>query len=298
MNLKEVHREQKRKYQECVNRIRFKSIEVDTDDVYNKLWKRIETSKKKIGVSPIWKYISIAACIALLCVSSFLIRDSFLIKPLSYLEVTALAGSKTHVLLPDSTEVWLNGDSWICYPESFDEKSRHIELIGEGFFKVTKDAHRPFLVNLDGMTIQVLGTEFNVLSKKQSNTIETTLLEGSVAIYKESNETSLPDRLLIPGEQAIYDKQNGSIRVHPVQTSYFVSWVTGDYVFEKVTFGQIIDALERSFNVKFHLKDKALKNVYLTAQFTHNESLDNILSILQISMKYKYVIKDKNVFIE
>ena len=284
MSLKEGY---KGKYADCVNRIRFKPLEVDAGIAYNKLWNRIEMSKQRIGVSPVWKYTSIAACIALLCVSSFFVWDNFRSKPLSYLEMTALAGSKVHVLLSDSTEVWLNGDSWIRYPESFDDKNRSVELIGEAFFKVTKDQHRPFHVNMD-----------NVLAQKQSDVIETTLLEGSVALYKNSNKSLVPDRILVPGEQAVYSRQSGEIEVQSVQTSFYTSWVTGDYVFENSTFGQIIQVLEHSFNVKVHLKDRSLEEVCLTARFTHDESLEEILSVLQISMRYTYTIRGKDVFIK
>ena len=70
MNMKEGDKIQ---FEEYVSRIRFKPLEVDTDAVYKRLHDRIETSRQRIGVSPIWKYTSVAACIALLCVSSFLI---------------------------------------------------------------------------------------------------------------------------------------------------------------------------------------------------------------------------------
>lgn len=283
---------------EFKNRIRFKSIKIDADTVYNRLWERIEMQNLKIGVSPVWKYVSIAACIALIGMSSFLLKKDMLPKSSAFLEVTALADSKTYILLPDSTEVWLNGDSWVRYPESFDGNSRTIELVGEAHFNVVKDAERPFSVNMNGLSVQVLGTAFNILAKKHSNSIETTLLEGSVALYKSGNKILSPDLILSPGEQAIYNRESKEIEVRQVQASHFVSWLTGRYIFEEVTFEQIIEVLERSFQVKFHLKNKELKDVHLTAKFTNGESLNDILSVLQISMKYKYAIEDKEVFIE
>lgn len=296
MNYKKIHNIEKDRTSELVNRIRFRPVNVDSDAAYNRLWKRIVNAETPIGVSSVWKYISIAASVLLLCVSSVLLQNIGK-KPLSYMEVTSMAGSKTQVLLPDSTIVWLNGDSRIRYPESFGDDERRVELIGEAFFHVTKDKERPFSVNLDRMRIEVLGTEFNVFAEEQSDIIETTLVEGSVALFSTGNETWVPDRILNPNDQAIYSKSEDKIEVHRVRSSLSTSWVTGNFFFDKVTFGDLLQVLEHSFHVKFHLKNERLERTYLTAQFTHQESLDDILSILQISLQYAYVIKDKTVYI-
>lgn len=288
----------KRKDEEIMRRIQFKPVETEPDVVYDKLWQRIMNSDTIImGVSSVWKYTSIAASIALLIVSSFLYKIHTEPRPLAYMEITSMAGSKTRVLLPDSTTVWLNGNSYIRYPEVFDKNTRQIELIGEALFDVTENKEKPFIVNLEGMHVQVLGTEFNILADANSGVIETTLIEGSVALYNEKNSTATADRILVPGEQALFDKESGSIEVRPVRTSSYTSWVTGDFFFEKITFGEILGVLERSFNVKFHLKNESIKEVFLTAQFTHKESLEEILSILQISMRYTFEIKNRDVYI-
>lgn len=287
-----------RKDEEIMRRIQFKPVETEPDVVYDKLWQRIMNSETIImGVSSVWKYTSIAASIALLIVSSFLYKIHTEPRPLAYMEITSMAGSKTRVLLPDSTTVWLNGNSYIRYPEVFDKNTRQIELIGEALFDVTENKEKPFIVNLEGMRVQVLGTEFNILADANSGVIETTLIEGSVALYNEKNSTATADRVLVPGEQALFNKESGSIEVRPVRTSSYTSWVTGDFFFEKITFGEILGVLERSFNVKFHLKNESIKEVFLTAQFTHKESLEEILSILQISMRYKFEIKNRDVYI-
>ncbi|WP_075557133.1 FecR family protein [Parabacteroides timonensis] len=287
-----------RKDEEIKRRIQFKPVETEPDVVYNKMWQRIMNSDTIImGVSSVWKYASIAVSIALLVVSSFLYKIHTEPRPLAYMEVASMVGSKTRVLLPDSTIVWLNGNSYIRYPEVFDENTRQIELIGEAFFDVTENKEKPFIVNLEGMHVQVLGTEFNILADANSGVIETTLIEGSVALFNEQNSSPTADRILVPGQQALFDKQSGSIEVRPVRTSSYTSWMTGDFFFEKITFGEILSVLERSFSVKFHLKNEAIKEVFLTAQFTHKESLEEILSILQISMRYKFEIKDRDVYI-
>lgn len=284
---------------ELIERIRFKRLKTEPDVVYEKLWQRIMNSDTIVTrVSSVWKYVSIAASIALLIVSSLLYNKMYNESEiLAYMEVTSMVGSKTRVLLPDSTVVWLNGNSYIRYPELFGKNSRNIELIGEAYFDVTENKEKPFIVCLEGMRVQVLGTSFNILADANSGVIETTLVKGSVELYIDKNSAPTADRVLVPGEQALFNKQNGSIEVRPVRTSFYTSWVTGDFFFEKITFGEILNVLERSFNVKFHLENESIKDVFLTAQFTHKESLEEILSILQISMRYKYKIKNRDVFI-
>lgn len=287
------------KDEEIIRRIQFKPVKTEPNVVYDKLWQQIVNSYTiKMGVSSVWKYTSIAASVALLIVSSLLYKMYTEPRPLAYMEINSKAGSKTRVLLPDSTIVWLNGNSYIRYPEVFDKNTRQIELIGEAFFDVTENKEKPFIVTMEGMRVQVLGTEFNILADANSGLIETTLIDGSVALYNEKNNTATADRILVPGEQALFDKKSGSIEVRPVRTSSYTSWVTGDFFFEKITFGEILGVLERSFNVKFHLKNESIKEVFLTAKFTHKESLEEILSILQISMRYKYEIKDRDVYIK
>ena len=102
-----------RKDEEITGRIRFKPVKTEPDVVYEKLWQRVMNS------------------VALLVVSSFLYKMYLEPRPLAYLEVTSMTGSKTQVLLPDSTVVWLNGNSHIRYPEVFDSETRQIAKYGE-----------------------------------------------------------------------------------------------------------------------------------------------------------------------
>lgn len=270
--------------------MRFKPVESDGAAVYANLWQRIRYGEKiRMGVSVRWKYYSIAATIALLVVSSgfFWLRRAAE-TPVQYMEVAAVAGSKTRVVLPDSTVVWLNSNARIRYPQRFTGNFREVDFSGDALFRVTKDITQPFVVKMDGLQVKVLGTVFYIAACPSSELIETTLLEGSVALFSDKNPSPAAGRVLLPDERARYNKKDGRIEVQKVQGRLYASWVKGEYYFENNTLREIMSTLERGFNVPIHIEGKALGDKVFTAKFTHGETLDRILSILQVSAKYKY----------
>lgn len=270
-------------------RIEFKAVASDADAVYRNLWQRIQNENIiSLGVSPVWKYVSIAASFALLIVSSWLMVVSMQPEELAYMEMTAVPGSKVKVILPDSSTVWLNSNAKIRYPRQFSSDSRTVQFTGEAFFQVKKNTKAPFVVDAEGLRIQVLGTEFNVYTEPESQLIETTLINGSVALFGVKNDTKQPDIILSSNQQALYNKGNGYIDVQNVRASSYTSWVSGLFIFEKNTLEEIMTSLERAFNVKIHIEHDTLKKQRLTARFVHQETLDEILSVLQVSAHYKY----------
>ncbi|GHU83220.1 hypothetical protein FACS189415_5090 [Bacteroidia bacterium] len=277
--------------QKLINRIRFIPLKTDAGAVYEKLWNRImyETSLV-FGVSRIWKYISIAASIALMLVSSLFIYSSLDrdIMEIAYLEVSTMPGSKTRIELPDSSIVWLNSKSKIRYPQKFANENRIVEFDGEALFEVKKDVLKPFIVIVDGMSVKVLGTQFNILADADSDIVETTLLEGSVALYASDCPSNTPEKILNPNQQAIFNKKSRHLDIYNVRGYMYSSWVDGIFIFEKNTLQEIVNVLQRAFDTKIHLDGEELRNQRLTAQFTHQETLDEILSILQISARYTY----------
>lgn len=273
-------------YKKCIE---FKDVFSDADAVYQNLWQRIQNEKIiSLGVSPVWKYVSIAVSFALLIVSSCFLAVFMQPEELAYMEMTAVPGSKVKVILPDSSTVWLNSNAKICYPHQFSSDRRVVEFTGEALFQVKKNSKAPFVVNAEGLRVQVLGTEFNIYAEPESNVIETTLVNGSVALFGAKNDTQKPDIILSPNQQALYNKRNGHIDVQNVRSSSYTSWVNGLFVFEKNSLEEIMISLERAFNVEIHIEHEALKKQRLTARFVHQETLDEILSILQISAHYKY----------
>ena len=115
----------------------------------------------------------------------------------SYTEITVPKGQRVHLTLPDGSEAWLSSLSTLKWPSVFSSDARTVELDGEGFFTVTKDASRPFTVQTQKYDVRVLGTEFNVYAYSNSEKFETDLLSGKVRVsstgFPEESVNLLPD---------------------------------------------------------------------------------------------------------
>ena len=243
------------------DKIHFKSVETDSEALFMKVQQRIlqdNISYIKTGVSRFWKYWAVAASVALFASFAMYFISEKKDETIPILEVMAISGSKTKVILPDSTIVWLNSNSTIRYPQKFISMTREVDIVGEVLFDVKRDVHKPFIVKSNGLKIQVLGTKFNVFSDYCSGVIETTLLSGSVSIYKENNDSSKSDLILKPDQQAIYRKSDNHIEVKNVHADSYQSWVSGIFIFEENTVEEIMCSLERAFNVKIHLENDKL----------------------------------------
>ena len=253
------------KVDDLINRLRFKLPEYDTISNYKRLQERINTPVISLSknISPAWKWFSIAASFALLVVSAFHFID--LSRPeLVWYEVAAVPDAKTKIVLPDSSTVWLNANARLVYPRSFEDVNRKVSISGEAFFQVRKDKNHPFIVDIGKLQVEVLGTSFNVMTDTYNDEIRISLLEGKVALYEKGQSSKL---------------------------------ITGKFSFEDNTLAEIGEELERAFHVKIHIENEAIRKKTFNATFEDKETLDEILSILQISAKYKMEKKRGEIYI-
>ncbi len=104
-------------------------------------------------------------------------------------QISTKNGSKTSLVLPDGTKVWLNAGSQLDYDKNYGNKLREVSLVGEAYFDVVKNTERPFLIHTRKMDIKVLGTAFNVKCYPGEKTTETSLVRGSIEFtLKERQE--------------------------------------------------------------------------------------------------------------
>ena len=167
-------------------------------------------------------------------------------------------GGEFKVTLEDGTEVWLNAETTLRYPESFEGDARRVEVSGEAYFKVAHDNAKPFYVVSGGQEVRVYGTEFNVHAYPGEADIYTTLVTGSIALKPVNGNSS--ELMLTPGHQAVFSNADASAKVRSVDTEIVTSWRSGTFVFEDQTLDMIMKTLSRWYNFDYEFTDKSLSN--------------------------------------
>lgn len=183
-------------------------------------------------------------------------------------------GKLYKVTLSDGTEVWLNADSRLSFPVHFGGDKRQVELKGEAYFKVAKDASRPFVVKSAGVSTTVLGTEFNFRAYT-GETPEVALIRGAVVV----DDVATGKRVrLNPGQAATVGKDR--ISVGRINTDYYTQWKEGLFYFDDNSLLDVMKELGRWYNVSIEIEDQTLAryNIHFIAE--RDESLDQIVSDL------------------
>ena len=196
-------------------------------------------------------------------------------------------GTPVEYTLEDGTKVKLNKNSSLTYKSDFGDKRRDVQLNGEAFFNVTKDKTKPFSVEAMGTKTEVLGTSFNVSTNKETGSVTTTLVEGSVRFIGEHC-----DQKLKPGEEIIYDANSKKFETHKTDTQYNTAWVSGRYNYNNVTFADLANKLEQIYKLKIDISDSKIANRIVSASFLNEEPVEEILKALESELEFKYVIKD------
>jgi transmembrane sensor len=197
-------------------------------------------------------------------------------------------GGEYKLVLNDSTEVWLNADSKLKFPDKFSSGSRDVELIGEAWFKVTKNESAPFLVRSNDIDIQVLGTEFNASAYPDDAVVTTTLINGRVTVFYKSGTTGQQN--LLPGDRASYNKKENTISLETVDAANFKAWKDGYFVFDNQPLSAVAKTLERWYNVQFIISGKALESARFSGQFRRYEDIGVALDIIKkTGTKVKFI---------
>lgn len=270
-----------------------KEIHPDKTKSWSKIEQRIKSSNHKPFFTPNKYRYAAAAAILLFVVNVFLIAQYLTdANNLSnqHTQIVSPPGQKSKVVLPDSSVVWLNSGTTLTWPKNFNKKQREVTLTGEGFFEIRKDKSKTFRVNTGILSVEVLGTQFNVKCYPDDGFQEVTVSEGKVGLSVYGKEL----RQLEKNDQAYYDLSTNKISYRKESPDIVSSWKNNELIFEDKPIEDIIKYLERWYGVNIEADDEILDGQRYT--FTvKTESFREMLEILKVLIPFDYEINGKEI---
>lgn len=211
-------------------------------------------------------------------------------------DLTIPRGGEFKVELEDGTQVWLNAESTLHYPDSFSTDERRVRIEGEAYFKVARDERKPFYVETGGQLIRVYGTEFNVFAYPEEESVRTTLIEGSIALRPADGTAA--ELVLTPGHQAVFDKDSEVTSVRPVDTEAVTGWRRGVFVFDEQNLEQIMRALSRWYDFDYRFEDDRLRSLEFMGSMPRYGAFSEVLEILAKSCGLTFRLEGRTLHIE
>lgn len=209
-----------------------------------------------------------------------------------YNKVETPRGGEYSLVLSDGTVVYLNAMSELRFPVNFVGKKREVELSGEAYFEVEKDADRPFIVKTGDLEIKVLGTEFNVCAYPEKKAVKTTLVEGSVELRAEGLERPV---VLKPDQQARFSKKSGKIDVKKVDVSSYIAWKNGMFDIRDWKLEDIMDYLMRWYDINVFYQHESLKKMRFGCYINRYSDIRPVLELLEKTGKIHTELKGNTV---
>jgi transmembrane sensor len=204
----------------------------------------------------------------------------------------------SRIQLSDGSVVTLNHDTKINYPDKFTSDIRKVQIEGEAFFEVQPDPERPFIIHAGQATIKVLGTSFNVNAYPENDGVEVVVETGKVQVSKMENATTIASEVILaPGDRGILTGPDGELRKSRNDNPNFLSWKTRNFVFNKTSLKEVIQQLNKVYQVKVKAGDQHVEKLRITARF-EGRSLDFILKVISMTHDLKVIQTEESYILQ
>lgn len=201
-------------------------------------------------------------------------------------------GGEYKLVLSDGSEVWVNSATELEYPVRFAEDRRVVSLKGEAYFKVQADSARPFVVEVNGIEVCALGTEFNVNSYAEQQ-VKSVLVKGKISVGKED------ERVIVkPSQLAVYDCVTGKTVVEEVDVRKYIDWKDGNFIFSEDRLEEVMEKISLWYDCDVIFVDRGLKEMRLSGNMLRYERVEKFLHYLEITTGARFEIQGKTILVK
>lgn len=205
--------------------------------------------------------------------------------------ISTAKGNQYQLILSDGSKVWLNAASSMRFPTSFKGKERRVDITGEAYFDIAKNPAMPFTIHAGNGVIEVLGTHVNVNAYADEPTVKTTLLEGAVAVRKETGR-----QVLVPGQQAVFGPQGGITLSKDVDVAQETAWKDGFFWFDNTDIHKLMRQVSRWYDVEVTFKGNIGDDGF-TGKIPRNVPLSKLLNVLE-QYELHFTIEGKKIIVQ
>lgn len=244
--------------------------------------------RARLGMEPVrrkrrpflrtWPARVAAAAVALLLVVggiSLLTNRAGDAIPASWVAVSAAPGTIDEIMLPDGSVVRLRGNTLLEYAGDF-ARTRAVKLDGEAFFNVTRDSAHPFTVEAGGLTVTVLGTEFNLAAGTRSDETAVTLASGRVEVEAAGQSVEMK-----PSMRLVMDRATGELSLGQVAGAEIDALRRGALTFDGIPLGEALRCAARFYGIAIELPEGLGDSRTVRVAFDADDDLDDVLFALQ-----------------
>lgn len=201
-------------------------------------------------------------------------------------------GGEFQVTLADGTKVWLNAGTKLTYPIAFVGKERRVRLEGEGYFEVERDENKPFIVEINGMEVKVLGTSFNLRSFAADNRSTAILVSGKIEV-----RTSTECIELSPNQRADLLIGESKLDVREVDAVAYSAWTKGRFVFRRERLETILDDVSRWYNVTVFYEQGSVKDILFSGIMERYADISQTLEMLEKTGKVSFSVDEQKIIV-
>jgi ferric-dicitrate binding protein FerR (iron transport regulator) len=189
---------------------------------------------------------------------------------------TTEASEYKYLLLPDSTQVWLNASSTLEFPEHFKTGKREVTLSGEAYFDVRHAEEAPFIIHTGKISTTVLGTSFNIKAYPDRHHIIVSVSTGKVKVSYDN----IPLATLVKGQQVKVNSRQNTVEEKRIAPSEVAAWQRGNMSYEDESLEDIIADLERLYNVKIRIDNDSIRTLKVSTSFRREIGIEQALQVL------------------
>lgn len=198
---------------------------------------------------------------------------------------TVPLGSRSNMVLPDGTMVFLNSGSELTYSANYNTKNRAVQLKGEAFFDVITKEKIPFIVETKDFIVEATGTKFNVNNYNENDFASTTLAEGIINVrFNGSKQVFAVDA----GDKFELNRKSNTYKLGNADIETEIAWKDGQFIFKSIPFPMLVKRLERWYDVKLNYSESEFKGYAFTGSFKNQESIWQVLDALKLTSSIDY----------